>query len=170
MTDADFAFADLGASLLDVRRDYYRGHLQTPKTARSERQFKLPCFVVDTLKRYLGERVSKSDLLFPNAAGTIFDDRNLIRREVEPVCDRLGIPRFGWHTLRHTFSTIAENSRVPVSVVQSLLGHTSPSTTMLYAHAQDDAKQNALETVAGVLFPNVPNSGESQVKVEKLIQ
>jgi len=161
---------DLGAGLLYVRRDYYRGHLQTPKTARSERLFKLPCFVADTLKRYLSERVSNSDLLFPNGAGTIFDDRNLIRREVEPVCDRLGIPRFSWHALRHTFSTIAENNRVPVSVVQSLLGHTSPSTTMLYAHAQDDAKQNALETVARVLFPNVPNSKEGQITVEKLIQ
>ena len=59
---------------------------------------------------------------------------------------------------------------MPVSVVQSLLGHTSPSTTMLYAHAQDDAKQNALETVAGVLFPNVPNSKVDEVNVEKLIQ
>jgi integrase len=161
---------DLGAGMLYVRRDYYRGHLQTPKTARSERLFKLPLFVVDALKRYLSERAGKSDLLFPNAAGTIFDDRNLMRREVEPVCDRLEISRFGWHSLRHTFSTTAENHRVPVSVVQSLLGHTSPSTTMLYAHAQDDAKQNALELVSGVLFPNVPISKEGKTKVETLIQ
>ena len=95
-----------------MRRDYYRGHLQTPKTARSDRQFKLPPLLVNALKRYLSARTSQSDLLFPSAAGTIFDDRNLIRREVELVLRPLGIPRFGWHSLRPTFSTIAENNRV----------------------------------------------------------
>lgn len=109
-------------------------------------------------------------MVFPNSAGTIFDDRNLIRREVEPVCARLGIPRFSWHALRHTFSTIAENNRVPISVVQSLLGHTSASTTLLYTHGQDDAKQAALETVARVLFPSVPNFRNNDTTKEMLIQ
>ena len=147
---------DLSTGLLYVRRDYYRGHVQTPKTERSERRFKLPDALVNVLKSHVEERNTESDLLFPNSAGTFFDDRNLMRREIEPVCDRLRIPRFGWHSLRHTFSTIAENNRVPISVVQSLLGHTSASTTMLYTHAQDEAKQLALEQVARVLFPNVP--------------
>jgi integrase len=121
---------DLSARLLCVRGDYYRGHVQTPKTARSERRFKLPLLLLNVLRQYLENRNSQSDLLFPNSAGTIFDDRNLIRHEVEPLCDRLGIPRFSWHTLRHTFSTIAENHGVPISIVQSLLGHTSASGTM----------------------------------------
>jgi integrase len=165
LEDLDFA-----EGRLYVRRDYYRGHVQTPKTARSERRFKLPLLLVNVLRRYLENRKSQSDWLFPNSAGTIFDDRNLIRREVEPVCDRLRIPRFSWHSLRHTFSTIAENHRVPISVVQSLLGHTSPSTTMLYTHAEDDAKQEALETVARVLFPNVPNSASEASQGSTLIQ
>jgi integrase len=147
---------DLRTGWLYVRRDYYRGDIQTPKTERSERRFKLPDALVNVVKDYIEKRNTQSELLFPNGAGTFFDDRNLMRREVEPVCDRLKIPRFGWHSLRHTFSTIAENNRVPISVVQSLLGHTSASTTMLYTHAQDDAKQAALEQVAKVLFPNVP--------------
>jgi integrase len=161
---------DFNAGLLYVRRDYYRGHLQTTKTPRSERRFKLPLLLVNVLRQYLENRKSQSDLLFPNSAGTFYDDRNLIRREIEPVCDRLGIPGFSWHSLRHTFSTIAENNRVPISVVQSLLGHTSASTTMLYTHAQDDTKQAALETVTRVLFPNVPNLADSDSKKEMLIQ
>jgi integrase len=153
---------DLNAGWLYVRRDYYRGHVQTPKTERSKRRFKLPDTMVNMVKEYIEKRKAESELLFPNGAGTFFDDRNLMRREVEPVCDRLKIPRFGWHSLRHTFSTIAENNRVPISVVQSLLGHTSASTTMLYTHAQDDAKQAALAEVAKVLFPSIPNSSASE--------
>ena len=151
-----FEDLDFNAGLLYVRRDFYRGHVQTPKTARSERRFKLPARLVGVLRQYLENRGSPSDLLFPNSAGTVFDDRNLIRREVEPVCDRLGIPRFSWHALRHTFSTIAENHGVPISAVQSLLGHTSASTTMLYTHGQDDTKQAALQKISEVLFPDVP--------------
>jgi integrase len=161
---------DLTTGLLYVRRDYYRGHVQTPKTARSERRFRLPDLLVNAFRQYLEVRKGESDLLFPNSAGTFFDDRNLMRREIEPACDRLKISRFSWHALRHTFATIAENSRVPISVVQSLLGHTSPSTTMLYTHAQDDAKQSALETVSGVLFPNVPNLRANEANKEMLIQ
>jgi len=161
---------DFNAGMLYVRRDYYRGHVQTPKTARSERRFKLPVLLVCVLRQYLANRKGQSDLLFPNSGGTIFDDRNLIRREIEPVCDRLGIPRFSWHSLRHTFSTIAENNQVPISAVQSLLGHTSPSTTMLYTHAQDTTKDAALETVTRILFPSVPNLGGSDPKREMLIQ
>jgi len=161
---------DLSGGWLYVRRDYYRGHIQTPKTPRSERRFKLPLVFVRVLSRYLESRKTQSELLFPNSAGTIFDDRNLMRRDVEPVCDRLGIPRFSWHSLRHTFSTIAENNQVPITAVQSLLGHTSPSTTLLYTHAQDDTKHAALEKIAGVLFPNVPNLAENHPVKEMLIQ
>ena len=161
---------DLDAGWLYVRRDYYRGYVQTPKTERSERRFKLPETLVRTLNHYIESRNNQSELLFPNSAGTFFDDRNLMRREIEPVCDRLKIPRFGWHSLRHTFSTIAENNRVPISVVQSLLGHTSATTTMLYTHAQDDAKQQALERVARVLFPNVPKLSGEPTQGSKLVQ
>jgi len=42
--------------------------------------------------------------------------------------------------------------------VQSLLGHTTPSTTLLYTHAQDEAKKAALKQAAKVLFPNVPKT------------
>jgi integrase len=164
---------DLERGWLYVRRDYYRGYVQTPKTERSERSFELPCALVKVLKEYLQKRNGESELLFPNSAGAFFDDRNLMRREIEPVCDRLKIPRFGWHALRHTFSTTIENKRVPISVVQSLLGHTTPSMTLLYAHAQDKAKKAALKQAAKVLFPNVPKTkpkGTSASEEKFLIQ
>ncbi len=161
---------DLLSGMLYVRRDFYRGHIQTPKTPSSERRFALPQSLLSLLGGYLKRRESQSDLMFPSSAGTILDDRNLIRREVEPVCKELGIPRFSWHALRHTFATVADNNCVPLSVLQSLLGHTSPTMTMRYTHAQDDAKQAALEIVARVLFPNVPIFEASQLNKETLIQ
>jgi hypothetical protein len=41
---------------------------------------------------------------------------------------------------------------------------------MLYTHAQDDAKQAALEQVSRVLFPNVPKLVEFAKPATKLLQ
>jgi len=161
---------DLERGKLYVRRDVYRGHVQSPKTRASEREFDLSLLHLPWLREFLLHRKVQSDWLFPSGAGTVLDDRNLLRREVLPVCKRLAIARFGWHALRHTFATIADNHGVPVSVTQSLLGHTSLNTTMIYAHALRDAKREAVAKVAGVLFPDVLNLGHAQSKPETLLQ
>jgi site-specific recombinase XerC len=85
-------------------------------------------------ERWLAIRPQDSHWLFPNDAGNPYYDRNLLRRRVWPVCDQLSIPHFGWHSLRHTFTTYGGNSGVPLPVLQSLLGHTSMETTMIYTH------------------------------------
>jgi len=161
---------DLARDKLYVRRDVYRGHVQSPKTRASEREFDLSPLHVRWLREYLLHRKIQSDWLFPSGAGTVLDDRTLLRREILPVCKRLAIARFGWHALRHTFATIADNHGVPISVTQSLLGHTSVNTTLIYAHAQREAKREAVAKVAGVLFSDVLNLGDAQSKPKTLLQ
>jgi integrase len=82
----------------------------------------------------------------------------------------LGIPRFGWHSLRHTFSTLNGNAGVAVPVLQSLLGHASPETTMIYTHPFEDVKRQAVEDLASLLFPNVPSKQKLITKGSELIQ
>ena len=93
---------DLTGRLLYVRRDVYRGHVQdVPKTKHSERGIPLAAILVAAIQQWLEIRPGGSDWLFPSKAGTPHHDRNLLRREVWPVDDRLDVPRFGWHSLRH---------------------------------------------------------------------
>lgn len=149
---------DLARGLVCVQRNVYRGHIQdSPKTRTSERRIPLAGFALASLRRWLANRPAKSVWLFPSAAGKPFYDRNLLRRDVWPVCEKQQIPKFGWHSLRHTFSTYNGNSGVPMPVLQSLLGHTSPETTMIYTHPLEDAQRGAVEKLAGILFPNVPS-------------
>lgn len=161
---------DFSTATLYVRRAVYRGQVGSPKTRGSERQMPLASIVVHLLQTYLSARRVESEWLFPSDAGTTLDDRNLIRRQVQPTCDRLGIRRFSWHSLRHTFSTIAGNGGMPLPLLQSLLGHTSLDMTMLYAHPVEESKRQAIEKVAAVLCPNVPNFGMTQEDVTTLVQ
>jgi len=52
------------------------------------------------------------------------------------------------HMLRHTAATNWIRAGVPLDVVQRLLGHLSPSSTLVYLHAADADKRRAVEAVA----------------------
>ncbi len=148
---------DTRHALLYVRRDVYRGQIGTPKTSRSERQIPLASNLIPMLSNWLSIRPAGLDWLFPSRAGTPLRDRNLMRRHLWRACTRLRIPRFGWHSLRHTFSTYNGNAGVAVPVLQSLLGHASPETTMIYTHPLEHVKRQAVEALARLLFPNAPS-------------
>lgn len=161
---------DLQGGSLFVRRTIYRGEVGTPKTKGSERRLPLSLPMLSLVKSYLGSRKVKSDWLFCSEAGTPLDDRNLIRREIEPISDDLKIPRFSWHSLRHTFSTFAGNNGVAVPFLQFLLGHTTSETTMLYTHPLEIEKRTAVKRIARVLFPNVPALRTLARKSKALVQ
>lgn len=161
---------DLSRAVVSVRRDVYRGHVGTPKTPGSERQIPLAAFLVLQIKHWLSIRPPGSDWLFPSARGTPLRDKNLMRRHLWPSCERLKIPRFGWHSLRHTFSTYNGNAGVAVPVLQALLGHASPETTMIYTHPFEDVKRQAVEDLARLLFADVPSEKKLVVKESTLIQ
>ena len=161
---------DTTNALVRVSRDVYCGRVGIPKTPGSERQIPLASPLIPILSHWLCMRPARSDWLFPSAAGTPLRDRNLLRRHIWPACAQLRIPRFSWHSLRHTFSTFNGNAGVAVPILQSLLGHASPETTMVYTHPLEDVKRQAVEDLARLLFPNVPSERKLVTKGSNLIQ
>lgn len=47
----------------------------------------------------------------------------------------------GFHSLRHTFVSIAAESGIPFAIVQEIVGHTSPAMTRHYLHVSEKALQ-----------------------------
>ncbi|HZT69087.1 MAG TPA: tyrosine-type recombinase/integrase [Terriglobia bacterium] len=161
---------DLEAATISVRQSIYNNHISTPKTRGSERQIPISKVFAEAIGGWLRVRPAKSEWLFPSQVGTPLNNRNVLYRHIWPVCDRLGIARFRWHALRHTFSTYQGNEGVPTPVLQSLLGHAHANTTMMYTHPLREAKREAVERLAGVLFPIVPTFGKGNKTGSKLIQ
>lgn len=76
------------------------------------------------------------------------DGRITTWRTVEKVFerwkDRLGLPYFSPHVIRHSFATEMAK-HVKLLDLQHLMGHTSTKQTARYYHASDDAVQSALD-------------------------
>ena len=53
----------------------------------------------------------------------------------------------GFHSLRHTYVSMCANAGVPLAVVQSIVGHTSPAMTAHYYHADAAALRRAAEAL-----------------------
>ena len=67
-------------------------------------------------------------------------------------CDRVGIPRFSMHVLRHTFATRCIEAGMKPKTLQKILGHANIGITMnLYVHVTDDEKHREIDLVADAL-------------------
>ena len=56
----------------------------------------------------------------------------------------------GFHSLRHSFVSLCRASNVPLSIVESLVGHSNPAMTRHYTHTSELAAFNAVNLLADV--------------------
>ena len=74
-----------------------------------------------------------------------------------------------FHSLRHTFVSFAANAGVPLSVVQSIVGHTSTAMTRHYYHESEDALRAAVAAIPSMSEMHSGNTGHKiQNRGEKL--
>jgi len=79
----------------------------------------------------------------------------IMRRHIRPVARKLGISkRIGWHTFRHTYSTLLRSTGAELKIMQELLRHSTIRVTLdTYTQAVTTEKRNAQNAVAALLFP-----------------
>ncbi|MEZ6008269.1 MAG: site-specific integrase [Planctomycetota bacterium] len=65
------------------------------------------------------------------------------------LCDRAGVPRGGWHQLRHTAATLLVAAGTDVATIGRILGHRPGSPiTLRYLHSDDGRLRDAADTIA----------------------
>lgn len=111
-------------------------------------------YITDMIRPMLESRVAKlpamEALLFPGPSGGI---RREIGQNFATLIKHLGWNdgvtdrrlRFCAHCFRHTFASRLVAKKIPLPVIQKLMGHASIQTTMRYTHTQDDQCRSAVE-------------------------
>ncbi len=65
------------------------------------------------------------------------------------ACRKAGISGVTWHTLRHTFASRLLDRGVDIITVKELLGHSTVTVTMRYAHTNLANKRTGVEKLVG---------------------
>lgn len=117
----------------------YTGELTSPKNNRV-RHIPMEIDVYEILL----QRKKSTGYVFLNERKQPFDAQCLKRR-LARVRRRAGLRSIGWHTLRHTFASQLVMRGVPMNAVQMLMGHSSITTTMRYAHLAPSTLRAAID-------------------------
>ena len=88
----------------------------------------------------------------------------ILRKYVRPVAQRVGIQKcIGWHTFRHTYSTLLRSVGTEFKVMQELLRHSTLRSTLdVYTQAITPAKHAAQAAVLSLVF-SCERNGTSQL-------
>ena len=73
------------------------------------------------------------------------------------------VRRFGWHTFRHTYSTLLRSVGTEFKVMQELLRHSTLRSTLdIYTQAITPAKRAAQAAVLSLVFPEMQGGSLQQ--------
>lgn len=127
----------------------------TPKTRSSNRETFISDDLCELLVRHIFTLAHSSwpnpdNLLFPSTKGTYIDPKSFEIR-LKAVSKRCGIRKVNPHALRHTLATRLVEGKVPLNIVQGILGHSSIETTRKYLHKNEDIEREAIGTMTGYL-------------------
>ena len=76
---------------------------------------------------------------------------------LKKACRKAGLDDVTWHTFRHTFASRLTRNGADLVTVKELLGHSSVSVTMRYAHTNREAKKRAVGLIGnGAKLVTVP--------------
>lgn len=134
----DWSDVNFTLNLLTVRRSIVEGIVGTPKNHR-ERHIPL----TPGLREALWSARKPLGWVFRREDGLVivhWHATTALRR----ACRQIGLRPIGWHTFRHTFASHLAMKGIPLPVIQSLLGHSSITMTMRYAHLSPTALHSAI--------------------------
>ena len=130
LTPADF---DFEAGTVKISKSYQRLHgedvITTPKTKKSNRTIKMPHFLCDEMKDYLGMLygIKKKERIF-----TI--TKSYLHHEMDRGAKEAGIKRIRIHDLRHSHISLLIDMGFSAVAIADRVGHESIEITYRYAH------------------------------------
>jgi len=148
---------------VQVRQSAWGGSVGRPKTENATRR--LP--VSAELAQHLGRQRGRAGLLlvFHGTDGRPWNQGNVVRKHLKPLCCQLGIVPKVLHAFRHANATFLDQAHVPMKVRQSRLGHSDVSLTLnIYTHVIDEDNRAAAAKLNELLALSLPPAQHETVQ------
>ncbi len=123
---------------LTVKRSIYKADTVVSPKSNKERYIPLS----DELFDVLYKRKADQGYIFQ------YRDKHLkteyCRTQLFKICDKAGVKRVGWHSLRHSFASHLAMAGTPMISIKELMGHADIQTTMRYSHLTSGGLNQAI--------------------------
>jgi integrase len=141
-----------------IQRSVVEGKVNLTKTEASESTLPLDPGLAEALLAHKSACVylADSDFVFAGDAGRPRWKDGLLADYLKPAAAKAGIGIIGWHTFRHTYSTLLHAFGTTPAVQKELLRHANIQTTMnVYTQAVSSEKREAAAKIVHVLYESV---------------
>jgi integrase len=149
---ADIDFDDL---TVRIQRSVVEGEVNETKTEASQSTLPLGPDLAETLisHRAVSTYKTDSDYVFAGARGKPPWPDSILTDHLNPAAARAGIGKIGWHTFRHTYSTMLHALGTKPAVQKELLRHADIRTTLnIYTQAVTAEKREVASKVVSTLW------------------
>ena len=155
---------DFDQRTMNVTRSIVYGIVGPCKTESSQKPVPLHPFVANTLLEWRKQSAytKPDDWIFASRrhrGRSPYWGQAILRKYVRRVAEKVGIQKsIGWHTFRHTYSTLLRSVGTDFKVMQELLRHSTLRSTMdVYTQAITPAKHAAQAAVLSLVFAGEEN-------------
>ena len=143
---------------LAVRQAYVYGKQGDVKTKASHRWMPLDRLLAERLRQHkasVAPLAKSEDWIFANPkTGKPYWPGRIQENWLVPAAEKAGLGRIGWHSFRHSHSTLLHALGVDLKVQQELLRHADVRTTMnIYTQAVPTALRKANSKVVRLVLP-----------------
>jgi integrase len=158
---------DFDNRTLLVQRSSVHCRVDSVKTEYSHDYVPLDSELATVLLTWKEQNLFKQedDWVFPNpATGKPYWQEEIQKRHITSAAKAVGLAGIGWHTFRHTYRTLLDETGAAMKVQQELMRHASIQTTMnVYGQALSSTKRQANSKVVKlVLKPAVSASANEK--------
>jgi integrase len=137
-----------------IQQGVVHGRIGPLKTEYSADEIPLDPAFAEVLLAWRERASAETGLLFvcPSTGGC-FHASDVQQGYLRPAGEALGLVGLGWHTFRHTYRTLLDETGAPIGVQQKLMRHANVSTTMnVYGSAALNAKRQANSRVVEMVM------------------
>jgi integrase len=153
---------DFKAGAMLIQQGVVNGRIGKVKTEASNDYIPLDPAFAQTLLDLKGDK--SEGLVFPShITGGCYYAGVIQQQILTPAGEKIGLNGIGWHTFRHTYRSLLDETGAPVGVQQKLMRHSNVATTMnVYGSATLKSKQQANSKVVQMVIPQAKPHAEPQ--------